>query len=346
MGFSSCEYFQANRRLLPENEALKGDSTRLAVINEFIEDEEDEPFPYYQKAKVLKEIGEVEEAYKAIQQAIALDSIQPAYHFLCAELLYGQKNYVRAKKYCQKAELLGEQVLEVTYLSANLAAKTEDLIPLVTKIAELESVDPLYSELRYLNGIRYYLGKDTVKAINLLSKFVKTQNDEHAFKVLGELYQAKGELDKGLEIDSIALSYYPKNTDLLLRKANHFLVLDENIKARQVFLEVLKDNPNNSDARFSLVEIALKLNDPEDGLRQLKKLNDPLRNQSKAKSLEGDCYFMKRDYKNARTAYLEVLKQNPQADHAQKQISRINWRIKNANSNISTENNSNLAAPI
>lgn len=345
VGFSSCDYFQTNRRLLPENEVINADSTRLAIINEFIEDEEDESFLYFQKAKTLKEIGEPEEAYKAIQKAIELDSMFSSYYFLCAELLNSNGDYSLAKEYCQRAESFGEQELELTYLSANLAAKTEDLITLVIKIAEIESVDPQYSELNYLNGVRYYLGKDTLKSIDLLSKFIKGRKDLHAYKILGELYLGTDELKKGLELDSIALSNYPNNTELLIRKANHLRSSGEDLESKLIFLNVLRLNSNNVEARLALVQIALKENNPIEGLNQLERLKSADSNKASVKSLEGDCYFMKRDYKNARLAYMDVLKQFPTDEYARKQISRINWRINNANSNIGTENNSNLAAP-
>lgn len=233
----------------------------LAELNQLLEKEPDNDSLLYRRGAVYFNLEGYDEALKDLGNAIRLDSLQPQYYHLMAEVLlqYGRPNDSR-------------RALDVLQTAARLFP---DRIPTLLKLSKFQLIVQQHNEaLTTIDGIlrrepqnaeAYFMAgrvaldmKDTTRAINMLKKSVQFNADNaDAWRFLGRIYSEKNNplaiqyFDNALRVDS---------TDLESRefKAVFYKRRGEFDKAFAIYRDIIVRNPDYSNAYFDVGMIYLE----------------------------------------------------------------------------------------
>ena len=233
----------------------------LAALNTAIEQNPDNDSLLYRRAVAYYKLEGYDEAIRDAAQAIRLDSIQPAYYHLMADILL---DYARPNDSRRAIDVL-----------QTAASKFPDDLHTLLKLSEFQLIvrqhgealatldkvlrrDPQNAEAFYMAG-RVALDKgDTTAAVASLQKSVKFDaGNDDAWMFLGRIFvnrnnpQAIQYFDNALRIDSTNLEarefqgvYYKKRGEF--------------DKAFAVYRDIIAQNPDYSNAYFDMGAIYLE----------------------------------------------------------------------------------------
>ena len=233
----------------------------LAKLNELLSQNPNNDSLLYQRAKVYYHLEGYDEALNDLAQAIQVDSLEPRYYHLLADVLldYGRPN---------DSKRAIDVLLQATYLFP-------DRIPTLLKLSEFQlivmqhsdalatldkilQIDPNNAEAFYMAG-RVALDKgDTTRAIGSLQKSVQFDSDNaDAWRFLGRIFAERNNplairyFDNALRVDS---------TDLESReyKAVFYKLRGEFDKAFEIYRDIINRNPDYSNAYFDMGTIYLE----------------------------------------------------------------------------------------
>lgn len=233
----------------------------LAELNQLLEKEPENDSLLYRRGAVYFNLEGYDEALKDLGNAIRLDSMQPQYYHLMAEVLlqYGRPNDSR-------------RALDVLQTAARLFP---DRIPTLLKLSKFQLIvqqhnealttidailrrEPQNAEAYFMAGRVALDMKDTTRAINMLKKSVQFNSDNaDAWRFLGRIYSEKNNplaiqyFDNALRVDS---------TDLESRefKAVFYKRRGEFDKAFAIYRDIIVRNPDYSNAYFDVGMIYLE----------------------------------------------------------------------------------------
>lgn len=233
----------------------------LAALNTAIEQNPDNDSLLYRRAVAYYKLEGYDEAIRDAAQAIRLDSVQPAYYHLMADILL---DYARPNDSRRAIDVL-----------QTAASKFPDDLHTLLKLSEFQLIvrqhgealatldkvlrrDPQNAEAFYMAG-RVALDKgDTTAAVASLQKSVKFDaGNDDAWMFLGRIFvnrnnpQAIQYFDNALRIDSTNLEarefqgvYYKKRGEF--------------DKAFAVYRDIIAQNPDYSNAYFDMGAIYLE----------------------------------------------------------------------------------------
>ncbi len=234
----------------------------LAALNISLEKNPDNDSLLYRRAGVFYKLDGYDEALKDLTRAIQLDSVQPAYYHLMADVLL---DYARPND--------SRRAISVLQLAAS---KFPDNIYTLLKLSEFQLIvkqhgdalitldkilqrDPQNAEAFYMAG-RVALDKgDTTAAIASLQKSVKLDaTNDNAWMFLGRIFTNRN--------NPLALQYFDNvlrldSTNLEARefKGVFYKRRGEFEKAFGVYRNIIAQNPDYSNAWFDMATIYLEL---------------------------------------------------------------------------------------
>lgn len=234
----------------------------LAQLNQLLEKDPRNDSLLYRRAAVYFNLEGYDEALKDLGNAIRLDSLQPRYYHLTAEVLleYGRPNDSRRALdvLLTAARLFPEHTPTLLLLSKYqlIVQQHGDALATLDRILRREPQNPA----AYFIAGRVALDmKDTARAINMLKKSVQfdAANGE-AWQFLGRIYSNRNDpqavqcFDNALRLDS---------TDLESReyKAVFYKKRGDFDKAFAVYRDIIVRNPDYSNAYFDMGIIYLEL---------------------------------------------------------------------------------------
>lgn len=234
----------------------------LATLNQLLEKDPRNDSLLYRRAAVYFNLEGYDEALLDLGNAIRLDSLQPRYYHLTAEVLleYGRPNDSRRALdvLLLAARLFPEDIPTLLLLSKYqlIVQQHGDALGTLDRILRREPQNPA----AYFMAGRVALDmKDTVRAINLLKKSVQFDAaNGGAWQFLGRIYSNQNNLqavqcfDNALRIDS---------NDLASReyKAVFYKKRGDFDKAFAVYRDIVVRNPDYSNAYFDMGMIYLEL---------------------------------------------------------------------------------------
>jgi tetratricopeptide (TPR) repeat protein len=216
----------------------------------------------YLRAALYHQLDGFDEALNDLSAAIQLDSMQPAYYHLLADVLidYGRPND-------------SKRALEVLKMAKNkFPGRIGTLLKLsefqlivrqhndaLTTLNEILQKDPENAEAFYMSG-RVALDKgDTTNAVGALRKAVKIDaTNTDAWMFLGKIFSNKKNplaiqyFDNALRMDST-------NLEAREFKAVYYKRVGEFAKAFDVYTEIIARNPDYSNAYFDMAMMYLEL---------------------------------------------------------------------------------------
>ncbi len=234
----------------------------LAKLNEQINQSPGNDSLLYLRAKIYANLEGYDEALNDLQQAIQLDSLQPQYYNLLADVLldYGRPNDSKRAidVLLQAAYLFPSRIPTLLKLSeVQLIVKQHN-----EALATLDKIlkrDPQNAEAFYMAGrVALDMG-DTTRAISSLQKSVQFNADNvDAWRFLGRIFSQRNNpvairyFDNALRVDS---------NDLESRehKAVFYKVQGDFDKAFETYRDIIVRNPDYSNAYFDMGMIYLEL---------------------------------------------------------------------------------------
>lgn len=233
----------------------------LAALNSLLEKNPDNDSLRFRRAVVFYKLEGYDEALKDITHAIQLDSMQPAYYHLMADVLldYGRPN--DSKRAINVLQIAASKFPDNIYTLLKLSEfqlivkQHGDALTTLDKILRR---DPQNAEAFYMAG-RVALDKgDTTAAIASLQKSVKLDaTNDDAWMFLGRIFTNRN--------SPLALQYFDNvlrldSTNLEARefKGVYFKRRGEFDKAFEIYRDIVSRNPDYSNAWFDMATIYLE----------------------------------------------------------------------------------------
>jgi tetratricopeptide (TPR) repeat protein len=235
---------------------------QLAALNALLEKNPNDDTLYYQRAVVYYKLDGYDEALRDAAQAIQLDSMQPYYYHLLADILldYARPNDSRRaidvlKVAAAKFPNHFHTLLKLSEFQL-IVKKHGDALATLDKILQR---DPQNAEAFYMAG-RVALDKgDTTAAIASLQKSVKIDaTNEDAWMFLGRIFTNRNNplaiqyFDNVLRLDST-------NWEAREFKGVYYKRRGEFDKAFEIYRSIIVNNPDYANAYFDMGMIYLEL---------------------------------------------------------------------------------------
>lgn len=235
---------------------------QLSALNALLEKNPNNDTLLYRRAMVLYKLDGYDEALKDLHRAMQLDSMQPAYYHLLADVLldYGRPNDSR-------------RAIDVLKLASE---RFPDRIPTLLKLSEFQLIvrqhgdalatldkilrrDPQNAEAFYMAG-RIALDKgDTTAAIASLQKSVQFDaTNEDAWMFLGRIFTNRNS-PRALQFFDNVLRLDSANLEARECKGVFYKRRGEFDKAFEVYRDIIARNPDYSNAYFDMGVIYLEL---------------------------------------------------------------------------------------
>lgn len=177
-----------------------GDSA-IDKITALIQENERDPDLYFQRAKLFYEKGSLQNSIIDLQQAIALDSINPEYFHLLSDAFLDFANPDEAMRILNRVLAMYPERIPSLLKMAELKFILEDYDGSILTVNEIVRLDPQNDEAYFMLGMNFKSLGDTPRAINAFQTAVEMNSGlTDAWIILGELYEAKK--------DPLALKYY------------------------------------------------------------------------------------------------------------------------------------------
>jgi tetratricopeptide (TPR) repeat protein len=280
----------------------------------------------YRRAAAYYQLDGYDEALIDLGQAIQLDSFQPAYYHLMADVLldYGRPNDSKRaidvlKMAIQKFPGRIPTLLKLSEFQL-IVKKHSDAL---SSLNEILLKDPENAEAFYMSG-RVALDKgDTTNAIASFKKSTKIDaTNVDAWMLLGRIFTNKGNplavqyFDNALQMDST-------NLEAREFKAAFYKRTGQFAKAFDVYSDIIARNPDYSNAYFDMALMYLELDSfPQAKLNfDLAIKTDPL--FVNAYYYRGVCAEMQGDKAGALADYIQANKMSPEFPEAKAARARL-----------------------
>jgi tetratricopeptide (TPR) repeat protein len=232
---------------------------QINLLSQKIQESPDNPELYFQRANSYYEMEGFDQAIADLQQAMMIDSTQPAYYHLLADTYLDYfKSYNALQTMQVAAEKFPNNLHTLLKLSEfqYLLKKYQDSYKTIDQILQK---DPLNSEAYFMMGLNLKEQGDTIRAINAFQSSVENNPDNvDAWLILGQLYENLG--------DKIALRYFDNavRVDSSSMKALHAKAVylhnqGQSQEALDIYREINIKNPSYEDAYYNAGIIYLEL---------------------------------------------------------------------------------------
>jgi len=294
----------------------------LVWINDKIVADASNPELYHQRAQMLLERGEVDQAMNDAQRAIGLDSIVSKYHVLKGELFLRQANIAMAKSSYDLALEIDPKnkkahiKLALYYLGLtnySQALKSAD------NALRIDVQDP---KTYFVKGRIFLAAEDTTRALSSFQTATEMKpNYFEAFLLLGVINASRGEAIAENYYNS-ALEIEPKNTKALY-SLGHLQMSQNNFpEAFKTFSKISEITPTDPIPYFNLGHMYMENN-----------IDSSIVYYSKAIALSPDyfqafynrglCYEALEQLENSESDYRAALELKPDYDLAIEGLNRI-----------------------
>lgn len=245
----------------PAAPAQAGQDPELTALTRQLAIEPDNDSLLFRRAQVYHQLDGFDEALTDVGNALRLDSLQPAYYHLLADIYldYARPNDSKraidvmnaaAQKFPDRARTLLK--LSECYL---IVQQHNDALATLNKLLER---DPQSAEAFFMTGRVALDMRDTTRAINALEKSARFNAENvDAWLFLGRIFSNKNNpaairyFDNALRVDST-------NLEAREFKAIFHKRRGEFGRAEQVYRDILQRNPDYSNAWFDLGMMALE----------------------------------------------------------------------------------------
>ncbi len=279
---------------------------------------------YYQRAKMLMEVGRVNDAISDLVKAISIKNDKIEYHLLLADAYFANGNVDDSYKTLDKALELDADNQEAILKQGEIAYYSRDYDRALTNLSKVTEKDPQNRTALFLKSFIYKEKGDTANAIVLLRKVCDIYPDySPAFEELGVIYSmhhsplAEQYLTTAINLDV-------NNTNARYNLAMYYQEIGQIEAAEETYKQLLDIDNTNKYAWHNRGYIELFNNSNYD--KAIEHFNRALQCDSlfiEALTNRGCAYEMKGDIQNAYQDYTNALQHQPYFEPALEGLNRI-----------------------
>ncbi len=291
-------------------------SPELKALNQKILDSPNDAALYHERAKVLLQLKQLEEAINDAKRSLRIDSTKAEYYMTEADIFFAANQTRNAKDVLEKIVLKFPENTEGLLKLGELFFYVKQYENAFAAINKALKINENLAKAYYLKGSIYKETGDTAKAISSLETAVDQDNKNYgAFLYLGMIYGARK--------NTIALEYYDNairlnpTAEVFYAKAKLLQDLGKFDEAMALYEQILKGDPQNEFSLYNLGAINLEVKkDPSKALDYFTQAITANPKYAEAYFARGVCYEELKEKKSAYEDYTMCLKLKPNYDPA------------------------------
>jgi tetratricopeptide (TPR) repeat protein len=225
--------------------------------------------PYRGVGRAYVELGKVDSAHHAFEQAIAADSLYSPAHFSLGFLFEDEGEFEKALQHARSAWQLDPENLEYRYLTGELLVKTRQYEEALSVLGGVVAKWPWHHGAQYNCGQALArLGRETeakkyldeaerVRAwdarLEHLENTVRSlPSDPFAHAALASMLRRTGRYNDAMHAYKVAQHLAPQDMEIRVNIANLHLVKGDTTRAIEHYRLILQHNPALVEARLNL----------------------------------------------------------------------------------------------
>lgn len=291
-------------------------SPELKALNQKILDNPDDGSLYHERAKLLLQLRQLEDAINDAKRALRIDSTRADYYITEADIFFAANQTRNAKDVLEKIVRKFPENTEGLLKLGELFYYVKQYENAFAAINKALKINENLAKGYYLKGSIYKETGDTAKAISSLETAIDQDSRNYgAFLSLGMIYGARR--------NTIALEYYDNairinpTTEALYAKAKLLQDIGKFDDAQTLYTQILKLDPKHEYSLYNQGAIALNVKkDPSAALDYFTKAIEASPKYAEAYFARGVCYEELKEKKNAYEDYTTCLKLKPNYDPA------------------------------
>lgn len=257
--------------------------------------------------------GDLAEAVKDVQQAIAIDPKRADFHSGLAILeARSPDGEAQAEQELRKSAELDPKSPMPYMMLASMLEKKNDLPGAEQQFLAAIRVAPKSLQPRQALALLYLRVGDKAKAEQTLRQTIDDMpDDQGAAALLAEYYGRTGQIDQAENVFTTLNSKYPKSFAIKLTYARILMDKKEYAKASTVATDLTKTDAGNPDVEILNALLLLSNNKVDDAYSLLQKAIKDNPNVAKTQLLMARVALAKGDVAAAQTSYEQVAKLDP-----------------------------------
>lgn len=291
-------------------------SPELKALNQKILDNPNDASLYHERAKLLLQLKQLEEAINDAKRSLRIDSTKSDYYLTEADIFFAANQTRNAKDVLEKIVLKFPENTEGLLKLGELFYYVKQYENAFAAINKALKINENLARGYYLKGSIYKETGDTAKAISSLETAVDQDNRNYgAFLYLGMIYGARK--------NTIALEYYDNairldpTVEVFYAKAKLLQDLGKYDEAIGMYEQIIKQDPQNEFSLYNLGAIQLEVKkDVMKAIDYFTKAIEANPKYAEAYFGRGVCYEQLKEKKNAYEDYTMCLKLKPNYDPA------------------------------
>lgn len=218
------------------------------------------PRPWSGVGRIYRELGVIDSAAYAFEQAIALDSSYLPAYMAYAELMEDEGEYERALDLTEQAAMHQPESVEVEYMRGSLLARLGQEEQAIAHLEAVTEAWPWHTESHYkLGQLLQRVGREEDSRrvlaeaealwkkeadITAYQKSVATDPDNpYTHAALATAFRVAGRYDEAIHTYKVALSLEPENLEFLNNLASLYFLQADTLAAIQTYQRILDQDP-------------------------------------------------------------------------------------------------------
>ncbi len=218
------------------------------------------PLPWSGIGRIYRELGVIDSAAFAFEQAIGLDSSFTSAYLSYARLLEDEGEYEQALVLMHQAAAHSPGSMDIEYMLGSLLARTNREEEAVDHLKTVTEAWPWHTESHYkLGQLLQRLGREAEsrEVLTVAEKLWKSQADITAYQkslttdpdnpyahaALATAFRIAGRYDEAIHTYKVALSYEPGNLEFQNNLASLYFLKQDTVAAIQTYHQILDQNP-------------------------------------------------------------------------------------------------------
>ena len=215
---------------------------------------------YYERGRVLLDLGQVNDAINSLNQAVSLKSGVEKYHLLLADAYF--RNGQTTESYSNLQAVLGinPKNTEAYLKMGEIALFSRDYERSRHNIEQALELDDMNAQAYFMQGYLNLETGDTTAAVRSLRKTIEIDNEySQAYELLGLLFINRND-PLGVEYLTTVTTLDPNNTVALYALALHYQNNEDVEKAQSFYNKLLSINPQHTNALHNMgyIELLMK----------------------------------------------------------------------------------------
>ena len=218
------------------------------------------PMPWSGIGRIYRELGVIDSAAYAFEQAIALDSSHIPAYLSYAQLLEDEGEYERALALTEQAATHKPEAIEIQYMLGSLLARMEREEEAVSYLEAVTQAWPWHTESHYkLGQLLQRIGREEESReilseaenlwkqqadITTYQKGLTTEPENpYAHAALATAFRMAGRYEEAIHTYKVALSLDPKNLEFQNNLASLYFLQKDTVAAIQTYQRILEQDP-------------------------------------------------------------------------------------------------------